>query len=661
MKNNRENISLEKLSEIENLSIRSTNVCEWNGLKDLTSILSYYWENIDFLGLRNCGQKSNTELIELCKKYEDFAEKPILEIPENPLKKHLENLTVRQKQILNNIISSQFNELSNRANNVLKVYANSDISLKSFYEIIINPDYNIKNFKNVGVKTEEELKDFFKNLRDQLELISVFNDEKELKIELFSTYLKRKLKLDQSIINEIFKDYNCELGLPLFKTLNVLINREILFTNKRKEIFESGLNFWQENQARTLEKIAECYNITKERTRQIRNTLLGELKEKFAFIKGFEFETLNLYGIDFPSDFILITEELVSEINKKESNSFNHLFVNLVLSFLFEHSFKLVGNIESVAFNSVKPKGVQHDWNSTYLINFKLFNLFDFEAFVNDIDRRLSERIEEDYSFHYETYLYKFLKVEHSEELVKIIPITEQILFNEFALTLNLNEQITFKRNTKKQVYEYVYDILEEKNETMTIYQIYEILISNFPNVTKSAEALRGSCQRAPNLIYFGRSSTYGLKNWEDNESVKGGTIRSITEEYLLNFKTPKHIFEITEHVNKFRDTNAKNIHANLKLDESGTFEFFPQSFIGLKRRNKNPEYQNYYSIPRFLGKSIMTLIRNEEQIFINDLIDFVSSKTLLSANDALFILKQLEADNYLVIENSIAKQNGKY
>ena len=44
-----------------------------------------------------------------------------------------------------------------------------------------------------------------------------------------------------------------------------------------------------------------------------------------------------------------------------------------------------------------------------------------------------------------------------------------------------------------------------------------------------------------------------------------------------------------------------------------------------------------------------------------NDLIKFVSSKTLLSAADALLILKQLEADNYLVIENSIVKQNGKY
>jgi hypothetical protein len=661
MDDTKENISIEQLSKIENLSVRSTNVCEWNGLKDLTAILSYYGENNNFLSLRNCGQKSNIELIKLCKRNENFLIKAIKTVTENPLQKQLEILTARQKQILNNVINSQLKELSKRANNAIKVFANSDASLKSLYEIIINPNFDIKNFRNVGGKTEEELKDFFKNLRDQLELISVFNDEKELTIELFSTYLKRKFDVEQDVLKEIFNNYNLENRLPLFKALLVLINRELVFTNKEKEVFEKGLNFWQENNAKTLEEIAVICNVTKERMRQIKNRLLDELREKFAFIKGFELEAINLYGIDFTNDFILLTEELVCEINEKEKNTFNHLFINLIFSILFEDSLKIVGNIESAIFNSAKARGVQHNWCSTYLIKNELFNLYDFEAFVNDIDKRLSERIEEDYSFHFETYLHKFLKVEYSGDLMSIIPIAEHILYNEFVLTLDRYEQITFKRNTKKQVFEYVYDILGDKNEPLTVYQIYEILNANFPDVTKNAKALRGSCQRAPNLIYFGRSSTYGLKNWEDNESIKGGTIRSITEEYLLNFNSPKHIFEITEHINRFRDTNAKNIHANLKLDESGTFELFPQSFVGLKIKSKYPEYQKYYTIPRFLGKSIMAFLRNKEQLFINDLINFVSSNTNLSSDDALLVIRQLEVDKYLIIENSTVVNNGKY
>lgn len=61
----KKNISLEKLTKIENLSVRSSNVCEGNGLNDLNAILSYYWKNNDFLLLKNCGQKSNAELIDI--------------------------------------------------------------------------------------------------------------------------------------------------------------------------------------------------------------------------------------------------------------------------------------------------------------------------------------------------------------------------------------------------------------------------------------------------------------------------------------------------------------------------------------------------------------------------------------------------------------------
>ncbi len=116
----KENISLSKLIHKENLTVRSSNVCEWNGLNDLLGILNHFWDNNNFLNLRNCGQKSNTELIELCKKYEDFPLRPIKERLENPIEKQIESLTVRQKKILNNIIESQASNLSVRSLNAIE-------------------------------------------------------------------------------------------------------------------------------------------------------------------------------------------------------------------------------------------------------------------------------------------------------------------------------------------------------------------------------------------------------------------------------------------------------------------------------------------------------------------------------------------------------------
>ena len=78
-------IYIEHLKKDENLSARSLKICVENKLNDLQSMVIYFWANDDFLRLRNCGQKSNLELIELCRKYELTLRKSIVELlGENP-------------------------------------------------------------------------------------------------------------------------------------------------------------------------------------------------------------------------------------------------------------------------------------------------------------------------------------------------------------------------------------------------------------------------------------------------------------------------------------------------------------------------------------------------------------------------------------------------
>jgi len=72
MENEIKNLSLSELTQIEGLSVRSQNVCEWNDLIDINSILDYYRNNRNFLKLRNCGQKSNYELLTICEKYDNI-------------------------------------------------------------------------------------------------------------------------------------------------------------------------------------------------------------------------------------------------------------------------------------------------------------------------------------------------------------------------------------------------------------------------------------------------------------------------------------------------------------------------------------------------------------------------------------------------------------
>lgn len=182
----KENISLKELTELENLSVRSSNVCEWNGLNDLLGILNYFWDNNNFFGLRNCGQKSNTELIELCHKYEDFASKPIIVKPDNPLENLIDNLTARQRKILNNLIESQATNLSVRSLNAVEKISDSSLTIRRLKEILIDPRYDLGKIKNIGKKSVNELAQFFKEVREQIEIVHLFENDDELTIELLT-------------------------------------------------------------------------------------------------------------------------------------------------------------------------------------------------------------------------------------------------------------------------------------------------------------------------------------------------------------------------------------------------------------------------------------------------------------------------------------------
>jgi len=576
-------ITVNQLFLNKEISMRSKNSCKRVNLETLEDIVKYYRQHGTFKKIRNCGNNSNDELIELCHKYEKS---------ENPIAKQIDTLTVRQKKILNNLIESQSNGLSVRSLNAIEKFSNSNLTIRGFKELLIDPRYDLRRIKNIGEKSVDELVQFFKEIREQIEIIQLFENDDELTIELFNTYLHRKFDLKSSDIAKIWNNYNSENGLPVFKTVDTLISNGYLFKEKELEIFKRGFNFWTDSLPEKLENIAPNIRITRERTRQIRRKLLDEINSKFAFLKALEFDALNLYGLDINTEIILVDNDLVEEIQQKESVSCNNIFITKILSILLNKTHTLIGDIESCTFNSPKPKGLAYRWNSIYLVKKEVENSFNFESLAIDINRRLSDRIEEDYSFHFETYLISFQKEILEIDFFVIVQIAEHIIFNEFEISIDTFDQIIFRRNTKKQVIEYVYDILKEKNKPLDIYQIYNILVSKHPNVTKSAEALRGSCQRDPNLICFGRSSIYGLHIWEKDESIKGGTMHDIAEEFLIQFEIPKHIDKITEYVSQYRPSvTSKNLLYNLKSAENRRFIFFKNYHIGLIKRQYNEEF----------------------------------------------------------------------
>jgi hypothetical protein len=134
---------------------------------------------------------------------------------------------------------------------------------------------------------------------------------------------------------------------------------------------------------------------------------------------------------------------------------------------------------------------------------------------------------------------------------------------------------------------DYAVEVLEEIGELAHISTILDVALKKFPDVEFNEVSFQNIINREKDLfIAIGRSSTFGLKKWEvTNDNLKGGTIKTIVEEYLSDFDEPKHIAEIVQHVNKFRNTNEKNVMTNIEIDQSRRFIVFPGEYIGLSSK----------------------------------------------------------------------------
>ena len=587
-------ICIEHLKSTEKLNPRSLDICVENKMQDLQSMVIYFWANDDFLKLRNCGQKLNLELIELCRKYELTLRKSIVALlGENPIKSFIQKIndfSIKQKSLFNNILQYRFSKLSVRSSDALNGYMQSDISLQGVLFILSQPESELRNIRHVGVIRTSEINDFVNSLLELINTVSNCPNEADINIHLFNSFLIQKFSLSQTILDGILSPRDdFSYGLPIFRTLNALIENDILFEYQERHLFTLGFNYYADSDVLTLDQLAQKIELSRQRIRHLRLILLKKLPVLFSFLSEIEMNTINLYGIDLSKDYIVIEQDLVNEINRNEHTNFNSQFVLKILSVIMPDRFVLIGDEKSVLFN-MKNYG-SFNWQNTYLISKKCAAVFDFEKLIENIDFRLSERIEEDYSFNFQTYLLDFQKENCWNLLDNISQIAEYIVFNEFELSIDTYDNILFNHNKIKQVYEFSYEALEKLGKPSKVDAIYQKVIEHYPDYMTDKNGIKASMRRYCGFVPIGRTGVFGLKKWETEiDDFKGGTIRDIAEEFLEGQAEPKHIDKIAEFVNAYRNTTSKNIYANLIMDDSKRFVFYRGQMIGLSAKKYSSE-----------------------------------------------------------------------
>lgn len=634
-------MTIDEIYRNKEISVRSYHVCKYNNITSLRDIRNYYLEHKSFYQLRNCGTKSNEELIKICNKYstEYIYGREIEANKENSFKTIISELTRVQRDVINNFILINTNTLSVRSKNAITSLLKGNFKIKNFaQEVILSEKFNVNNIKNIGAKCIPELEIYISNIKDFLNEISKSENEKFL-ISLKNNFLIQHTFSISNIPSEILESES------IFSLTEFLLNNYALFDETKTIIIKKAFKIYQNHEGLTLDQIAEKVNLTRERVRQLKNLCIDNLSNKLLFIQNFNDDLFQKYNIDINSNQLEIDTEIVDLINNTNNTNFSRDFITYILHAYLCYKFSMIGPVEDILQQRYFNNRNRYNWENFYLIKKEIVKEIDFNAFVNDIDCRINDRIEESYSFNFKSYLSKFLTNNKIEILDLVFPIAEKIVNDEFELYLDLDENITFKRNTVKQAYEFSYEALEQLGKPSKLKEIYEKIIELNPNYETDEDKVRSSLKRTNGFVPIGRKSVFGLKKWESElDNFRGGTIKDVIIDFLQNKTRPIHISSVLEYLEKFRkNKDAKSVLTNLKLDPKKRFIVYNQGFIGLKT-NKNTYSNKYENLPIQLGNTIIG--KHKKGHSINEIQSFLKKTFELNFDESILIINNLKYFN---------------
>lgn len=665
-------MTLAELKKNKELSVRSYNVCRSNDLDTIDQVIRYYKQYKTFENLRNCGRRSNEELINICLNNEYYcinsdrtiietnSDRAIIETnKEDPFTEIIHDLSRIQRDVISSFIKINILNLTNRSKNALSKFLNSNYSIRNFSnKILLDISFRIDNIDNIGGKSTLEIEKFINIIREYVNIISQNNDEKKLKSIKNQFFIQNKFSIYEIPI-EILESKS------VFKITDFLISNFAFYSELHTYIFQNALKVYQNQNLLDNYEIAEITNYSRERIRQLKKKIIIELLEKFSIINFFEDDFYKNYGIDIFSDCIRILDEDVNNINSQSNTNFTKEFITCLVASYLSNDYILIGDIEDVISNKEINQRASVNWKQLYVVKKSIIEKFQFMDFMDDVYNRINSKIDESYSFNFKSYLSRFINNFDLEIVELVFPIAEKIILEEFDLFLDVDDNIVFNRNTYKQSYEYALEALELLGKPSKVKVITEKILELHPNYDTEENKVRVSMKRKNGFVPLGRTSVFGLKKWEvEDENFKGGTIRSISIEYLENYDKPKHISKLAEFVLKFRPkTNEKSIYYNLKMDESNTFNFFKNSFIGLKSKDYSKNYETLKISKRSDKKSwndhyheLLTFIKKNNTLPFYDSIDLEEKKLFRWLNNQKYSKKLSEEQSNLINQIIIKK-----
>lgn len=219
---NVEDISLDDLEKADWISVRAINVCRNNRLTGLNNIISFYRKHGSFKNLENCGDKTEKELSEICKKFSNHSLDVIIEeIKErDEVKKLVREFTDDEIEATNKHIEYLTFKLSVRARNGLQSLFNGTPQVIGLIDKIFSSTFSYHTIRNIGDKTATELDNFTESLLIFLKKFQLQDNSTNIDENIRPTIIT---DLDESLA-KIINDFNPFKKAALNRHIEYLIS-----------------------------------------------------------------------------------------------------------------------------------------------------------------------------------------------------------------------------------------------------------------------------------------------------------------------------------------------------------------------------------------------------------------------------------------------------
>jgi hypothetical protein len=540
-------MSIRQLYIVENLSQRSLNVCIDANLKTLTDILNYRHTNSEFLHLKNCGQNSNEELLQICEKYDNLILSGIIKgndfMPKAANERIVKNGAVEfaSVELIENIELERLAEIENisvRSKNVCVIANLTSLRL------IIQYYYNkggggFLSIRNCGQTSNLELIKICQKYVNSVKSVTKVNLIQKDHFTPTETFLN-DLKLSYSDLCNV-KD--CISGLtyiPIFRVINILIDSNFVFHNEKQTIiFKDTFNCYQSQQNYTLDSVGREIGLTRERVRQLREMIYRRIRYAFKFINIGNNKTVFPEYIDSVfRPIVWVNDEEANQINQNENTTFTPLFITLIFSVIYSDRFVRVGDLKTLLSKSILKKPIPN--KHLFLLDRAIASKFRFEQFLKYLDLLVCQKRKEENLITYTDLIIKFKKgnVTENEEIINVIKEIVKSDYNSYAEIMPVG--IKFYRNTKRILASYITEILQHSLKPLHYSEIHQRLIDQGLEITS---------EQYTHSVLIRENEIFGLKGAGkyDLRSKGGffGTIGDVAEQILVNRNEPIPMLEL--------------------------------------------------------------------------------------------------------------------